>query len=80
MQILFIMPVLKLSRRTVTHHHIRIQYTAHIPIELYIVTDRWNHRRETFTLSTIHPDYTKPATPTVISMFCFMYLYYALRG
>jgi len=45
-----------------THCHIRIQYTAHIPIELYNVTDRWNHQRDTFTQSTSHPhyEYTRP--------------------
>ena len=64
----------------ITRHHIKIQYTAYIPIELYIVTDRWNHQRDTFTLSTSHTHYTKPATPTMISMFCFYVFILCLVG
>jgi hypothetical protein len=37
-------------------------------------SDRTNHHWDTFTLSTNHPDYTKPATPTMISMLCFVCL------
>jgi len=54
-----------------------MQYTAHIPVELYTVTDRTkNHQQNTFTLSTSQPDYTKPATP--ISMLCFFVCLYQI--
>jgi len=64
--------------RTTYHNNIHdtiqnIQYTAHSAIELYIVMDHTkNHQRNTFTISTSHPQYTKPATPTMIFMFMFL--------
>jgi len=36
--------------------------------EPYIVTDRTQYQRDTFTLSTSHTDYTKSATTTMISI------------
>ena len=56
----------------------KIQYTAHSSIELYIVTDRnKNHQRGIFALPTSYPNYTKPATPTKISMLRFLQVYIA---
>jgi len=57
------------------YHFIKIQYTVLIPIEFYVVTDHTNHQRDTFTLSTSQPDYTKPATQTIVSMLYFTCLY-----
>jgi len=58
----------------------KIQYTTHSPIELYIVTNcaKKNHQPDTFTLSTSYPNYTKPATPTMITMLCFSHVYIRL--